>query len=206
MRLPSNYNWLLEIGQLPRVIDFGLRELGVRETPGPGDNPVIMGWADEVGVPTIGYRYTADAVPWCGLYQAVIAKRAGKKIPTGPLYALNWINVGTPVANRQGYSVSNPLVFLPGMRASLGDDLIFRRPGGGHVGRYIGESVDAYCVLGGNQGGETVDGALKADAVTFAWIAKSRCVAIRRPHYNTPPVSVRPFILSRPGALSTNEA
>jgi hypothetical protein len=49
--------------------------------------------------------------------------------------------------------------------------LVFQRPGGGHVGFYVGEDATAYHVLGGNQG----------DAVTIARIAKARCVARRWP-------------------------
>jgi len=196
MSATAQYDWLNTIGLLPRIISEGLKEYGVKEVAGKGDSAVIMGWAAEVGVPALGYKYTADQVPWCGLYAAVIAKRAGKNIPAGPLYALNWSGFGTAVAIRKGLSVSNPLVFLPGKAASLGDVLVFRREGGGHVGFYIGEDDNYFCTLGGNQ----------SDSVSITWIAKSRCVAVRRPAYTSPPDTVKPYRLARSGAISTNEA
>lgn len=194
--LPANYAWLNTIGLLPRVITEALKEYGVKETAGGANSPVIMGWAAEVGRDAIGYTYTADSVPWCGLFAAVICDRAGKTVPTGPLYALNWSGFGTAVAIRKGLNVNNPLIFLPGKAASLGDVLVFRREGGGHVGFYIGEDANYFCVLGGNQ----------SDSVSITWIAKSRCVSVRRPAYTSAPASVKPYRLARSGAISTNEA
>lgn len=195
--LPANYAWLNTIGLLPRTISEGLKLYGVKEVAGAGNSPTIMAWAKEVGRDKIGYTYAGDSVPWCGLYAALVAQRAGKTIPTGPLYALNWATFGTAVAQRAGLNTAKPLDFKAGLRASLGDVLVFRREGGGHVGFYIGEDADHYCVLGGNQ----------SDSVSITWIAKSRCVAVRRPAYNQPPATVRPFHLSRSGApVSTNEA
>lgn len=179
MSLPDAYAWLNSIGELPHTISEALKLLGTREKIGAENNPVIMGWADEIGQAAIGYKYTADSVPWCGLFAAVVVHRAGKTLPAGPLYALNWSKFGSPV-----------------MRPGLGDILTFQRPGGGHVGFYIGEDVDSFCVLGGNQG----------DAVSFTWIAKDRCHASRRPLYNVQPASVKPYQLIRAGALSQNEA
>ncbi len=82
---------------------------------------------------------------------------------------------------------------LPG--PALGAILVFRRPGGGHVGFYVGESDDAFYVLGGNQ----------RDGVNYTWIEKARCCAIRWPQF-VPKPPVEPIILTRYGAVSTNEA
>lgn len=191
-----SHDWLRTIGTLPRVIAEAMPLIGTGEVAGPGDNPVIMGWAAELGVAALGYRYTGDQVPWCGLLVALVARRAGKPVPAGPLYALNWVTFGTAVAARGGFSTGRPLIFEPGAAASLGDVLVFRRPGGGHVGFYIGEDASYYYVLGGNQ----------SDSVGFTWIAKARCVAVRRPPYTQVPASVRPFRLTRSGAISENEA
>jgi len=194
--------WVLHQTPLPRVIDEALKLYGVKEKVGSDNNPVIMEWAAELGEQRIGWKYTADSIPWCGLGVSISCLRAGKRIPEGPLYALNWAKFGTPVALRQGLMVDLPLIFANALLASLGDVLVFDRtqPGAttrsGHVGFYIGEDSDYYRVLGFNQG----------DAVSFTWIAKRRCVAIRRPEYHTPPASVRPFRLKRSGAISENEA
>lgn len=181
MNIPAAYSWLTEIGDdMPRTVEEALKLYGIKEAVDKANNPVIMDWADELGEKVIGYKYTGDDVPWCGLFAAIVVQRAAKPVPTGPLYALNWKAFGTPVDE-----------------AGLGDVLVFQRPGGGHVGFYIGEDDTSYCVLGGNQG----------DAVSFTWIAKDRCVAARRPEYRNQPAAVKPHRLSRAGSpLSTNEA
>jgi hypothetical protein len=51
-------------------------------------------------------------------------------------------------------------------------------------------------MLGGNQ----------ADAVSITRIAKTRCIAIRRPIYRDQPASVAPVQLTATGAISANEA
>ena len=175
---PKNYAWLDRLAPLPRMIAEARKLLGIVEVPGKADSPIIMGWADELGG-AIERAYTADAVPWCGLFLAIVAKRAGKAVPDEPLWALNWGNFGERVAQ-------------PG----LGDVLTFQRPGGGHVALYIGEDKAAYHVLGGNQ----------SDQVCYARIAKIRLRAARRPAYVAKPATAKPYILAATGALSRNEA
>lgn len=174
---PKNYAWLDTAGQLPRMIVEARRLVGTVETPGVKDNPVIIGWAKEIGGAS-QRLYTADSVAWCGLFMAVVAKRAAKTPPDQPLWALNWRNFGTAAG-----------------QPALGDVLTFMRDQGGHVGLYIGEDQTTYHVLGGNQ----------SDQVCFARIDKTRLRAARRPVYRTMPTSVRPYILKAQGAVSTNE-
>jgi hypothetical protein len=81
-------------------------------------------------------------------------------------------------------------------RAKLGDILVFKRTGGGHVGLYIGEDDECYHCLGGNQG----------DTVNIVRKAKNRIYAIRRPHYNNQPANVRKVILSPEGHIDSREA
>ena len=85
---------------------------------------------------------------------------------------------------------------VPVNQAMLGDTLIFKREGGGHVGTYIAESDTTYHVLGGNQG----------NRVSIIEIEKKRFVAARRPVYQTQPAGVKRFFLSSTGIVSTNEA
>lgn len=173
--LPAAYRWLGGVGTLPRMLAEGLALYGVRETVGAGDNPAILDWAREAGV--TGYH--ADAVPWCGLYLAVVATRAGRAVPYRPLWALNW--------SRFGMAADRPM---------LGDVLTFLRPGGGHVALYVGEDDAAFHVLGGNQG----------DRVGFTRIARSRLRAARRPEYRWRPGSVAVRRLAAGGAVSVDEA
>lgn len=127
--LPNSYKFLADEPG-PKMLLELLKIYGTQEVPGPGDNPVILDWATELGMPA----YNHDSIPWCGLVMALAANRAGKTVPASPLWALNWANFGTVV--------SQPM---------LGDVLTFKRDGGGHVGLYIGEDQTAYHVLGGNQ-------------------------------------------------------
>lgn len=177
MNLPKAYAWL-EKEPGPKMLAEALKLYGIKETDGPANTPEIMAWARELGG-SVARVYSADSVPWCGLLAALVAKRACKDLPASPLWARSWATWGKP----------SP-------RASLGDVLVFVRNGGGHVGFYVGEDATSYCVIGGNQG----------DAVSFAWIAKSRCIAVRRQYRIAVPANVRPIRLKRSGALSTNEA
>ena len=137
-----------------------------------------MGWAKEVGLDGI---YSNDEIPWCGLFAAIIAKRATWPVVKDPLWARNWLKWGKPVAT--------PM---------LGDVLVFERGSGGHVGLYVGEDSGAYHVLGGNQ----------SNAVTIARLDKGRLLGARRPAWRiAQPPNVRVVPLSSAGApLSRNEA
>jgi len=176
-RLPPAYRWLDEVRPLPRMVEAARQLYGTLEAPGPADNPVILEWAREAG---LSMAYSSDAVPWCGLFMALVARRAGKAAPAKPLWARSWSRFG----------IASPV-------AALGDVLVFARPkGGGHVGLYVGEDETAFHVLGGNQ----------SDAVSITRIAKTRCIAVRRPIYRVQPASVAPVHLAATGAISTNEA
>lgn len=177
--IPAAYAWLRGL-VLPKTIAEGLKLLGVAEVVGKGSNKTIIGWRDELnrsGVTISGY--SDDDIPWCGLFAAIVAARAGKVPVDGPLWARNWANFGKAAD-----------------AASLGDVLVFVRPGGGgHVGFYIAEDATAYHVLGGNQG----------NRVSISRIAKDRCIARRRPAYRVQPASVKPYRVKAAGGLSVNE-
>lgn len=183
MKLPAQYEWLNKIGTLPKMVEFGLSLLGTQEVIGKGSNKTILSWRDTLnqnGVIVEGY--SDDSIPWCGLFIAYLTfmrRRLSNEVVSNPLWARNWVN----------YGEKSP-------EASLGDILVFVRNGGGHVGIYIGEDSTTYHVLGGNQ----------SDNVTITRIAKNRCIAVRRPKYNTKPDSVKPYKLKSGGTISTNEA
>lgn len=198
---PKGYEWLSRVGTLPRIVAAGLADIGLRETPGAANNPVIMGWAAQAGV---AGSYRSDSTPWCGLGMAHWAIEAGKVPPKAPLWALNWALFGTRVAGMMMMRGKSVLTFEPGKAASLGDVLVFKRPvivagkpgWAGHVGEYIAQDDDAYHVLGANQG----------DAVSIVRIARDRCVAVRRPAFaSAMPASAKPYHVAATGALSTRE-
>lgn len=174
MKLPKEYEWLSR-EPAPRMLIEALKEFGVKEYPGSADNPVILGWAKETGLER---TYRDDIIPWCGLFMAVVAKRAGKDVPATPLWARSWAEWGDRA-----------------MLAALGDVLVFSRDGGGHVGLYVGEDSSCYHVLGGNQ----------KDEVCIVRILKSRCIAIRRQYRTGVPSNVRYVKLEASGKVSINE-
>ncbi|KRR18138.1 TIGR02594 family protein [Bradyrhizobium retamae] len=176
MALPAQYAWLSkEPG--PKMILEALKLFGTVEAAGSKDNPTILAWAAEVG---LAKTYSHDSIPWCGLFAAVVAKRAGKGVVDSPLWALSWAEFGKPAEGG----------------AMLGDVLTFKRDGGGHVAMYVGEDASAYHCLGGNQ----------SDQVCITRIAKARLYRARRPIYNVQPANVRKIVLVANGKLSSNEA
>lgn len=176
MSIPTQYQWITkEPG--PKMILAALALFGTTEISGAKDNLVILSWAKEVG---LSKTYSHDSIPWCGLFMAIVAHRAGKEVPDSPLWALSWADFGTVAAG-------GPM---------LGDVLTFKRDGGGHVALYVGEDSQAYHCLGGNQ----------SDKVCFTRMPKSRFYRARRPVYINQPPNVRRIMLSSTGLLSRNEA
>jgi len=164
----------------PTWLTAARAKLGVRETPGPANNPTIMGWAKTLGTKLLGMVFNADSVPWCGLFAAKCVTEAGLTPPPIAVRAKAWATWGKPIAAD---------ALAPGAV------LVFAREGGGHVGFYVGEDADAYRVLGGNQ----------KDAVSIVPIGKDRCIARRWPAGL--PVIGKPVRLSASGGpLSKNEA
>ena len=175
MNLPQQYQWLTR-EESPRHLLKALELYGITESVGEKNNPIILEWAKELGIEKV---YTADSIAWCGLFAAIIMKRAGREPVEKPLWALNWANFGV--------NVGKPM---------LADILTFKRNGGGHVGIYIAEDSAAYHVLGGNQG----------DKVSIVRIRKDRLHSARRPAYNNQPTNIRIVKVASSGSLSTNEA
>lgn len=158
-------------------LDTAKSLIGTKETPGPASNPKIIAWAKEVGG-YIGKAYTADEIPWCGLFVAYCFEHNNIAVGQDSLGALNWAAWGT------GISKGVP-----------GAVMVFIRPGGGHVGFYISEDADAYHILGGNQ----------SDSVSITRVAKNRLKAIRWPKGQPAPTQ-GPVFAKFTGALSSNEA
>ena len=200
--IPKQYAFLSAVGLLPRGITHALALLGTNEIPGRGSNPVIDAWRTELkkaGVSGVE-GFSDDSVPWCGLFAAIVALRAGKRPIDNPLWAQNWKTYGVEIAENKGTLAKPKLVFEPSLKASLGDTLVYSRKTAngyaGHVGRYIAEDATAYHTIGGNQG----------DSVTITRILKSRCIAVRRDLMTTPPQSLRPYVIAANGTVGGSEA
>lgn len=181
-KIPKQYQWLAA-EPAPKILREALRHFGTLEHRGRDNNPDITAWAKEVGG-SVADVYRNDEIPWCGLFMAVCAKRAGYVVVKDPLWALNWGTFGTAQST-----------------AMLGDVLTFIRKTAtgakaGHVALYVGEDEVSYHVLGGNQ----------SDCVCVTRIAKNRLYAIRRsPFKVAQPANVRTVQLSISGKLSENE-
>ena len=177
MELPEKYKWLeKEAG--PKMLLEAIKLFGTEETIGKANNPLIMSWANEIGG-QVKKIYDADSVAWCGLFMGIIARRADKDLPQDPLWAQDWSTFG---------NVTN--------KPMLGDVLVFKIVNGhGHVALYVGEDVDCYHILGGNQ----------SDKVCIVRKEKSKLLVARRPNYINQPENVRQIKLSATGVISTNE-
>lgn len=187
---PATLKALQEAGALPRTISLqpappvwfheAGRLMGTREIAGAKSNPVIMGWAQKIGG-WVQNAYNNDDIPWCGLFVAhcVGVTLPDEKLPANPLSALAWAKFGVALD-----------------KPRLGAVVVFKRPGGGHVGFYVGEDATTVTVRGGNQ----------SNAVTETRILKSRLVGYRWPA--TVPLSGNggPIATAAKGPVSTNEA
>lgn len=191
----SRFTFLYRTPIPPLMVRTALELFGTLERPGTADNPIILAWADEVANATDSTYddwaadfYNDDAIPWCGLYMAVVAVRSAQGRPERfppdkYLAALSWQNWGVSVPKEQ---------------AAVGDVMVMRRSGGGHVTLNVGtvQGGDSFYGLGGNQ----------SDRVNIAEFDLDRVVACRRPPYRELPPGARRVILGPSGVLSTNEA
>ncbi|GLR51254.1 TIGR02594 family protein [Shinella yambaruensis] len=156
------------------------RYLGLREIVGKGSNSTIMSWAKRLGGWVASF-YSDDDIPWCGLALAawVAVTLPQEALPSNPLGALNWRTFG---------------ISLPA--PSVGAILVFKRPGGGHVGLYVGEDATHYYVLGGNQ----------SNSVSITRIERSRLVAIRYPKTGGNPIGGRVHLSAKGVPVTKDEA
>lgn len=174
--LPLQYKYL-NYEPAPKMLLEAIKLFGVEEVLGEKDSPIIMSWAKETGIK----EYKHDSTAWCGLGMAIIAKRAGWEYkPMGnALWALNWAKWG-----------------IKQNTAMLGDVLVYKRKGGGHVTQYVGEDKHYYHCLGFNQ----------SDACNIVRKLKEDVYAIRRaPWKIKQPNNVRIIMLDAKGPVSVKE-
>lgn len=155
------------------------RLMGTQEAAGSANNPRILDWASELGIP-----YQGDDIPWCGLFVAhcIAASLPDEPLPDNPLGARNWLKFGVPCNVPTNGAV---LVFWRGSRDGWQ----------GHVGFYFGEDNSTYFSLGGNQ----------SNSVNIARIRKDRLLHARWPR-TVPLPTTGAHVIGFGGALSTNEA
>jgi uncharacterized protein (TIGR02594 family) len=107
---------------------------GLREIPGEQNNPIILGWFQDIGFSWV----QDDETAWCSCFMNWIALRTGME-RSGKLNARSWLDVGEKI-----------------LEPELGDLVVLWRedPSSwkGHVGMYNGQDSEFIYVLGGNQG------------------------------------------------------
>jgi len=140
----------------PLWLNIARKELGVKEAPGPADNPVIAKYWEDAGIGDVAMGQ--DEVPWCAAFVGAMLARAHTPA-SGKANARSY--------EKWGRAIASPC---------LGCVVVISRPPTawqGHVGFYVGTDKAARRVqlLGGNQG----------DAVTLAEFSIDRVVAYRWP-------------------------
>lgn len=140
----------------PLWLNVARKELGTKEVPGPGDNPVIAKYWEDAGIGDVAMGQ--DEVPWCAAFVGAMLKR-GFVQPSGKANARSY--------EKWGRSLASPV---------LGCVVVISRPPTawqGHVGFYLATDRAARRVqlLGGNQG----------DKVSIAEFSLDRLVAYRWP-------------------------
>ena len=106
------------------------KHLGLKEEPGIGNNPTIVGWWKDIKRGGI----KQDSVPWCAAFVGSCLERVGIE-STRFESAKSYLQWGRP---------------LP--EAVYGCIVVFTREGGGHVGFVVGKDTQGrLLVLGGNQ-------------------------------------------------------
>ncbi|MGL5735829.1 MAG: peptidoglycan-binding protein [Beijerinckiaceae bacterium] len=148
---------------IPWVAEF-MKVFGLHEVR---DKAKLSKWLRSDGK-TLG---DPTALPWCGDGMDTAISRSLPEEPrlgplkANPYWALNWKHFGIACAPCYGAVAA------------------FVRDGGGHVGVLDGQSKTHYRVLGANQ----------KDSISYTWILKSQCKAIRWPSTYPNPNIPLPF-------------
>lgn len=183
--LPQKFQWLENIGPLPRLVAAGLQYLGIKELPGKGSNPVILDMANRIGLKGI---YTDDDTSWCAVFINFLCLICNKPLSksTNDVYELMRAN-----------SFSKWGVKVEIADIQLGDIVVLSRPGGFHVFIALAKTKTGNIIgLGGNQSNMT----------SIAEFDVKRVVAVRRYYATKPPASAKQYIVDGSGIVSTNEA
>lgn len=146
--------------QIPIWLSVAKAFVGLREVAGSESNPVILRWARDIQAPA---WYATDEQAWCAVFLNRILLACQMPLSGD----------GYDVLRAKSFETWGERMEAP----ALGAILTFVRTGGGHVGFYVGERKDAYRVLGGNQ----------SNAVSEAWIDKTRLTSVRWPPGRTVP-------------------
>lgn len=165
--------WGIELDRLMR--------LRIKEVPGKGSSPIIMGMADDLG---LDHVYTDDDEAWCGLCEGEVMHNTlpDEPLPNNLLGAVNWRHFGV-ACDEQMDAIA--VMWRQSPTSGLG-----------HVGQVVAANKSAICVRAGNT----------KNTVGDAWISRSRVLAFRWPGTGPKPMLIPLPNVPTSGPLSTNEA
>lgn len=185
LNLPPKYKWLESIGTLPKLVSAALQYLGVREIPGSASNPIIMDMARGLNVSDI---YSNDDISWCALFINHLLRITGKP-------PLDYKGDRYNILRAKGMLQWGNVVGEDDIR--LGDIVILKREGGGHVFIAIAMTKKGTIVgIGGNQ----------SNSVSFSEFDQKRIIGVRRYYATGMPSSAKKYVIDGSGILSTNES
>lgn len=129
--------------------DIARTHLGTKEAPGAANNPQVLRWYAEAGVPQ-----QSDEVPWCAAFVGSMLKEAGYK-PSGSLMARSYLEWGDELDKpRKGCIV------------------VLKRgaPPAGHIGFVESWTAATIRVLGGNQGNSvSIASFSRSSKLSYRW-------------------------------------
>lgn len=118
---------------VPDYLKIAMKEVGVLEVPGSGNNPQIIAYHAVSG------GFSQDSIPWCASYVNWVMKKDNHKTVKYSARAKSWLKFGI--------GIDEPIV---------GAIAVKSRSGGGHVGFVvsINKEKGKLYLLGGNQNDE----------------------------------------------------
>jgi len=138
------------VPESPKWLEAAVKEIGVEEVPGPGDNLRILEYHN-----TTTLKATDDSVAWCSSFVNWCMKQAGVQ-GSGSAAARSWLNWGKRLDSPRNGCVA---VLKRGSN-----------PTNGHVAFYVGEGSSNIRLLGGNQGDQVKVGAFpKTMLLSYRW-------------------------------------
>lgn len=183
--LPEKFAWLSAIGVLPKLVTEAIKFLGVSEIKGDANNPVIMNMAKGLGVDKI---YTSDdRQAWCAVFINHLLRITGKPIDLNPKDKYDLL---------RALKTASKFLVIPYSEVRLGDVVLIKRAGGGHVTLFIAKTKTGFFGLGGNQGNK----------VTFSEFDDNRVFEVRRFYATGLPASAKKYEMDSSGQMSTNES
>jgi uncharacterized protein (TIGR02594 family) len=136
--------------ETPKWLEIAMREIGVQEVPGPGDNPRVLEYHQ-----TTTLKATDDAVAWCSSFVNWCMKQAGIQ-GSGSAAARSWLTWGKKLDGPRNGCIA---VLKRG-----------NNPNNGHVAFYVGETNSTISLLGGNQGDQVKVSAFpKTMVLSYRW-------------------------------------